>query len=119
MEYSTINNKIELENFLYKYLNYPVISKMKFNEYKVFVFFLFEEVNKLKINRLKIENVMEFVNNHFSEFYEDSDEIYERRFSFITEELVGFCADPRFWFHDFNDFKVILNKFVDGHMYKK
>lgn len=43
-----LNSKIELEIYLTNNLNYSVISKMDFNQFKQFVLMLFDEMNELK-----------------------------------------------------------------------
>ncbi|MVO10870.1 hypothetical protein GOQ30_16990 [Flavobacterium sp. TP390] len=108
MENSTIQSAIDFQNFITNNLTYPVISKMSFIDYKKFVFKLFEDLNYLRNQGLKRDDISNFVNTHYSritEFSDDADILFERRFSGITEELIGFCSDPIFWYSDFSIYK--------------
>ena len=97
--------KIEFETFLLENLTYPVISDMNFEEYKSFVFDVFRRLNELKNLGINKQDIGDFVQKLFTEVMDvanDSDIMFERRFSSITEEIYEFCPDPFFWNTDFD-----------------
>jgi len=122
MENRTIKSKLELEVYLTNNLNYSIISKMDFNEFKEFVLLLFREMNKLKKDGLEREDVFDFIQNLYNNqmsIVDETDILFERRFSGITEELISFCADPIFWYTD--DFEIYIKKWegaFEGDWYK-
>lgn len=121
MVYRTFESQLDFENFIEENLNYEIISNMTFEEYKRFVFFLFKQLNKLKINGLERNNISVFVNNHYSKITSSADEddiLFERRFSSITEELNAFCSDPIFWYSDFSLYIKKWEKMFEGTWYK-
>jgi hypothetical protein len=118
----TIKSKIELEIFLTNNLSYSVMSKMDFKEFKEFVCFLFRELNELKKDGLEREDIFDFIQNIYCNemsIADETDILFERRFSGITEELTSFCADPMFWYT--NDFDTFMKKWqieFEGDWYK-
>ena len=122
MDNRTIKSKLELEVYLTNSLNYSVISKMDFNEYKTFVINLFNELNELKKEGLEREDIFDFTQNHYFKkmsIENETDVLFERRFSGITEELISFCADPMFWHSEFELFIKKWENAFDGDWYKK
>lgn len=96
---------MEFEIFIKENLNYQTISVMSFDEYKSFVYDLFNKLNKLKNLGVNIDEVKDLVHKQYSivtQSADDSDILFERRFSAITEEIVEFCPDPFFWKTDYN-----------------
>ncbi len=122
MDNFSIKSKFDLEVFLIHNLNYSVISKMNFNDYKNFVVKLFNVLNELKKEGLKREDIYDFIQNlYFNEMTKENEAniLFERRFSAITEELNAFCADPMFWYSDFDSFMRKREKAFDIDWYKK
>lgn len=106
----TFKSKIEFESFLEEKLNYLTISIMSFDEYKSFVYDLFDRLNKLRNLGVDKDEIKDFVHKHFSNVMsaaDDSDILFERRFASITEDIIEFCADPFFWE---TDYSVYLQK---------
>ncbi|MQP52964.1 MULTISPECIES: hypothetical protein [unclassified Flavobacterium] len=113
-----LNSKIELEVYLTNNLNYSVISRMDFNEFKEFVLKLFKEINELKNEGLKRDDIFDFIQNLYKNemsMADEKDVLFERRFSGITEELTSFCADPMFWYTD--DFEIFIKKWQKSFEY--
>lgn len=87
----TFKSKIEFELFLKENLNYETISVMDFDEYKSFVYNLFNDLDK--------DEIKDFVNKQYSTVMQsanDSDILFVRIFLLITEEIVEFCPNPFF-----------------------
>ena len=122
MENGTFKLKLEFENLLTNNLNYSVISIMDFDQYKDFVINLLRELNQLKEEGLGREEVDDFVKKHYTNvtaFADDTDILFERRFSAITEELIHFCADPFFWDTDFDIYMRKWYKMFETDWYKR
>ena len=122
MANNTIQSTIDFQNFITNNLTYPVISKMSFSDYKNFVYNLFTSLNRLRNQGLKRDDINNFVNTHYSkitEFSDDNDILFERRFSGITEELIGFCSDPIFWQTDFDIYKKKWERRFENSWYEK
>ena len=122
MENGTFKLKLEFENLLTNNLNYSVISIMDFDQYKDFVISLFKELNQLKKKGLKREDIDDFVRKHYANvtsFADDTDILFERRFSAITEELNHFCADPFFWNTDFDLYMKKWHRGFEVDWYKR
>jgi hypothetical protein len=105
MAYSSIKSKLELECFLKEKLSYYNLSKMTFEEYVKFVNSLFYTLNVIRKNGIQREDLFDFVQNLYSDVmsdFDDSDVLFERRFSIIVEELIAFTSDPIFWYSDFD-----------------
>lgn len=104
MEKSTESLRIEFEVFIKENLTYESLSKMSFDQYSFFVFNLFKKIDNLKRQGIEKDLAIEFINKHFSfvmESADDTDILFERRFSAITEEITEFCSNPFFWETDF------------------
>src|SRR6476469_7106866 len=92
--------KLEFENLISENLTYAVISKMTFDEYKKFIVLLFSKINQWRNEGLTRDDIDSFIKQHYSKITStdvDTDVLFERRFSAVTEELQEFCADPHFW----------------------
>ncbi|UUC46721.1 hypothetical protein [Flavobacterium cerinum] len=103
MENSAFKSKIEFEKYLEDNFNYHTVSKMNFDDYRIFVIELFSRLYELKKNGLEKEHIYDFVNKYYSNVMEnadDSDIMFERRFSAVIEELSEFCSSPFFWDSD-------------------
>lgn len=102
--------KATFELFLEKNLNYSIMSKMTFEEYKSFVFVVFDRLNELRNLDIIREDITPFIQAfYYNESFniDDSDILFERRFSAIVEEIEEFCPNPHFWE---TDYKVYLKK---------
>jgi len=122
MDNYIIKSKLDFENFIVENLNYAVISNMTFDAYKKFVYFSFFKLNELKLNGLEMTDIESFVKNHYSNvtsLSDDADVLFERRFSSITEELIGFCPDPIFWSTDFDLYIKKWDKLFEVDWFRK
>jgi len=118
---STIEQKLNFENFIFENLNYTVVSKLTFNEYKSYVYLFFSKLNEFKLKGLQKNDVESFVKNHYSNVMSMADEndiIFERRFTSITEELIEFCSDPFFWNTDLHVYMKKWDKLFDSKWFK-
>ena len=100
MDNSTFKPKIEFENLVKENLNYYKISKMSFEEYKDFLFFFFYEVDKLRMEGLKKNDVEKIISKNYSDVisnFNNNDFMFERRFEIFNEELIEFGSSPFFW----------------------
>lgn len=115
-------SKKEFESFIEENLNYSIISNLTFEEYKNLVFDIFTRLNELKNLNINKDDIKEIINRHFSKVMmsdNDSDIMFERRFSGITEEIVEFCSAPFFWETDFNLYKRKWDKYFESDWFKK
>jgi hypothetical protein len=114
MESSTIKSKIAFKKLIEENLTYSMISNLTFEEYKKFVFSFFTEMNRIRSEGIKKEDVDSFLNKHYSNVMvssDDDDVMFERRFTTIMEELTEFCSSPHFWRTDFDIYMEKWNKF--------
>ena len=91
---------VEFKVLLLQKLSYSEMSNMNFDEYKVFVFYFFREVDSLRRNGLLKEHIYSFVNEYYGEVISNVDEddiMFQRRFEVFIEELMEFCSFPFFW----------------------
>lgn len=93
------NVELKFREIIKNRLNYFVISKMNFGEYKHFVYTLFDDVNNLRKDGLTYSYASNIIHEQFYEVsdFGENDVLFERRFSIITEELSEFCSGPYFW----------------------
>lgn len=104
MENNTIKPLVDFKELVESHLTYYIVSKLTYEEYKSFVFSFFTELNRIRNEGVKKEEVDTFLNKHYSNFMvssDDNDVMFERKFTAIMEELTEFCSSPHFWKTDF------------------
>ncbi|CAM3431124.1 hypothetical protein FLLO111716_09875 [Flavobacterium longum] len=93
-----------LENFqaeLSQKLSYPYLNNLDTETFKLLGVEIFTELDVLRRSSSFVdrEKLNKFVNNLFyqqSEYFFEG-EIYEVRFSLVTEDIIGFSTPPTFW----------------------
>ncbi|MBD3842021.1 MAG: hypothetical protein IE909_09090 [Campylobacterales bacterium] len=112
---------LEFKQFVIDNLNYPNLSKMNFDEYKLFFYNFFDKMNHFRNNGLTFEDIENFIREHDSNIMSeanDADVMFERRFSVITEELLLFCADPFFWYTDYDIYMKKWEKAFESYWFR-
>ena len=94
-----------VQNFskrLNKTLDYDVMKNFTIEDYKKMVLELFEYLNTIREQGVKKEDIVPIVDKIYynqSDFFDDV--LFERRFTAITDDFVGFGSDPMFWNVDY------------------
>ncbi|MFY8186849.1 MAG: hypothetical protein ACOVLC_02705 [Flavobacterium sp.] len=92
----------EFSEKLNKTLNYEEMKNFTIEEYKKLVLELFDYLNISREKGIKMEDVIPIIDKIYykqSDFFDDV--LFERRFTAITEDFVGFGSDPMFWNVDY------------------
>jgi hypothetical protein len=108
----------EFNKKLNKVLNYEVMKNFTMEDYKKFVLELFEYLNRIREKGVKKEDIIPIIDKIYykqSEYFDCV--LFERRFTAITEDFVGFCSDPIFWDVDFNIYMEKWNKRFESRWY--
>lgn len=88
-----------LKKYISQSLRYDFISKLQDFEYIHFVGIFFITLNNHRKKGLKKDDLYDFLLIYIKEesknYFED--DIFEKRFVPLTEELICFCPSPFFW----------------------
>lgn len=94
------SNKIkEIKSILKNQLNFILIRELSKNDYRNFIYKFFSMLNEYKNFGLKKDDLYDFLLIYIKEESKNysEDDIFEKRFVPLTEELICFCPSPFFW----------------------
>uniref|UniRef100_UPI00404B62CA hypothetical protein n=1 Tax=Flavobacterium sp. TaxID=239 RepID=UPI00404B62CA len=110
-----------VQNFrtrLNKTLDYDVMKNFTIEDYKKMVLELFEYLNTIREQGVKKDDIVPIVDKIYynqSDFFDDV--LFERRFTAITDDFVGFGSDPMFWSEDYLTYIRKWNKRLESRWY--
>lgn len=111
--------QLEFQELINHHLTYSIMVGMPFEGYKKLVLKIFNNLSALRNQGLMWRDVNKLVKAHYSLHIDDTDILFERRFSGITEEVTGFCSDPQFWTTDFESYMLKWERMFATGWYEK